>query len=186
VIRPRRSGARPNETARKGFSPSYDHRRLVTYRLLVLSNTLGKGAVRFYARQFHIPLPQWRLIAVLALHAPISVNALSVELSTDKGWISRTASALIRKGLVESRIDAADSRKLLLDLTAKGRGLYARVAPAVSKRQRQLLSVLSEPQRKVFEAALDKLQQRATQMLVEPEADWLKGAASGHKRRSRR
>lgn len=186
MIRPRRNGARTSETARKGFSPSYDHKRLVTYRLLVLSNTLGKGAVRFYARQFHIPLPQWRLIAVLALHAPVSVNALSAELSTDKGWISRTAAALIRKGLVESWIDAADSRKLLLDLTAKGRGLYARVAPAVSKRQRYLLSVLSVQERTVFEGALGKLQRRASQMLVEPEADWLKGSAPGRKRRNRR
>jgi len=142
--------------------------------------------MRFYARQFHTPLPQWRLIAVLALHAPISINALSAELSTDKAWISRTASALIRKGLVESRADAADSRKLLLDLTAKGRNVYRRVAPAVGKRQVYLLSVLSDCERTVFEAALDKLQRRASQMLVEPEVDWLKDTGIPRNRRTAR
>jgi DNA-binding MarR family transcriptional regulator len=158
----------------------------VTYRLLVLSNALGKGAVRFYARQFQIPLPQWRLIAVLALHAPISVNALSLELSTDKGWISRTASVLIRKGLVDSRADGTDARRLRLDLTTKGRSLYARVAPAVSRRQTRLLSVLSDRERAAFETALDKLQLRAGQMLVEPEVDRPGDSGPARKRHKRR
>ena len=78
-------------------SPNYDPQSMLTYRVLVLSNTLGKGALRFYARRFQISLAEWRLIATLALLAPISVNAISAELSTDKGWISRTAAALARK-----------------------------------------------------------------------------------------
>jgi DNA-binding MarR family transcriptional regulator len=186
MIRARQNSGRAGSRPGRRRSPSYDHKRLVTYRLLVLSNTLGKGAVRFYARQFQIPLPQWRLIAVLALHAPISVNALSLELSTDKGWISRTASVLIRKGLVDSRADGTDARRLRLDLTTKGRSLYARVAPAVSRRQARLLSVLSDRERAAFEIALDKLQLRASQMLVEPEVDRPGASDPARKRHERR
>lgn len=145
----------------------YNPQTLLNYRVLVLSNTLGKGAVRFYARRFHVSLAEWRLIATLALHAPISVNALSAELSTDKGWISRTAAALVRKGLVKTRTDAADARKLLLDLSSKGRALYARIEPAARARQTRLLSALTDRERALFEAALAKLQRRASEMVAE-------------------
>lgn len=152
-----------------GTVPSYDHTSLLTYRVLVLSNTFGKGAVRFYAGRFHIPLAEWRLVATLALHAPISVNALSAELSTDKGWISRTAAALVKKGLVRADPDSSDGRKLRIDLTPKGRKLYARVVPAVRRRQAQLLSVLSDVELESFESALEKLQHRASEMLAKPD-----------------
>jgi DNA-binding MarR family transcriptional regulator len=147
-------------------APGYDYKTLLTYRLLVLSNTLGKGAVRFYARRFRIPLAEWRLVAALALHAAITVNALSAELSVDKGWVSRTAASLIKKGLVRGQTDARDGRKLLLTLTREGRALYAKVVPEARRRQSHLLAALSTDERRVFEAALEKLQNRASEMLT--------------------
>lgn len=171
-----------NRASSNENSPTYNPQSLLTYRVLVLSNTLGKGAVRFYARRFQIPLAEWRLIATLALHAPISVNALSVELSTDKGWISRTAAALVKKGLVKTRTDDADARKLLLDLSPKGRALYARIAPAVRARQARLLSALSQRERTRFEATLAKLQRRASEMLTERHSQ----AAEHREKRQRR
>ena len=40
-----------------------------TYRLLILSNTLGRGAVRLYATHYGISLAEWRLLAALAPQA---------------------------------------------------------------------------------------------------------------------
>lgn len=140
---------------------------LLTYRLLVLSNTLGKGAMRFYAQRFNASLPEWRLIAALDRNAPITVNALSAEMRTDKAWISRTATALAERGLVSTRPDDKDARKVILELTPKGKALYKNTIPAVLQRQHELVSVLSPKELEIFERALSKLQQRADEMLDE-------------------
>lgn len=154
-----------NSPPRPEASSGYDYKTLLTYRLLVLSNTLGKGAVRFYTRRFRIPLAEWRLVAALALHPAITVNALSLELSVDKGWVSRTAAALMKKGLVRGQPDARDRRKLLLSLTREGKALYTKIVPEARRRQADLLSAVSAEERRVFESVLEKLQHRASEML---------------------
>ncbi len=150
-----------------GNRTEQSYKDLLTYQLLVLSNTLGKGAMRFYAKRLNVSLAEWRLIAALARNAPITVNALSSEMSTDKGWISRTAAALAEKGYLSTRGDENDARKVILELTTKGKALYRESFPSVMQRQEKLLSALSEAEREAFERALTKLQHRANEMLNE-------------------
>ncbi len=149
----------------------YDFRTLLTYRLLVLSNTLGKAAVRLYAGKYDIPLAEWRLLAALALEAPSSVNGLAAALGTDKGWVSRTAASLMSKGLVASRDDPSDGRRMQIDLTQAGRALYARIAPAAIARQRRLVSVLSGAERRALDRIIEKLQYQADALLEFDETD---------------
>ncbi|AOB31358.1 hypothetical protein AKI39_12690 [Bordetella sp. H567] len=144
----------------------YSYKELLTYRILVLSNTLGKGAVRFYTRRLGIPLAEWRLVAALALHEPISMNALSAELSTDKAWVSRIVAALVKKGFVKTSVDEIDGRKVILSLTEQGKALYAKAVPLVMKRQEALLSVLTKSEAEMMDRLLSKLQRRAEEMLL--------------------
>lgn len=152
-------------------SLGYSYKDLLTYRLLVLSNTLGKGAVRFYTQRLKVSLAEWRLIAALSLHAPITVNVLSAELSTDKGWISRTVAALTQKGYVRTYADEMDGRKVIIELTPKGKALYKKAVPSALKRQERLLSVLSQDECDLFNHLLGKLQQRANEMLNEETSE---------------
>jgi DNA-binding MarR family transcriptional regulator len=146
---------------------SYDFRALLTYRLLVLSNTLGKGAVRLYAGRYGIPLAEWRLLAALALLAPTSVNALSKALSADKGWISRTAASLVERGFAVASENPSDGRRMDIELTAAGRAMYARILPAAVERQRRLVSVLTQAERNALDRILEKLQRQANALLDE-------------------
>jgi len=146
---------------------SYDFRALLTYRLLVLSNTLGKGAVRLYAGRYGVPLAEWRLLAALALVAPTSVNALSKALSADKGWISRTAASLVERGFAVARENPSDGRRVDIELTAAGRAMYARILPAAVERQRRLVAILTSSERRALDRILDKLQQQANALLDE-------------------
>lgn len=143
----------------------YDFRTLLTYRLLVLSNKLGKGAMRLYAGRYDIPLAEWRLLAALALEAPSSVNGLAEALGADKGWVSRTAASLMSKGLVDSRDDPSDGRRMEIDLSQAGRALHARIVPAAIARQRRLVSVLSPAERRSLDRILEKLQRQADVLL---------------------
>jgi DNA-binding MarR family transcriptional regulator len=140
---------------------------LLTHRILILSNTLGKGAVRLYAGRFGIALAQWRLLAALALDAPATVTELATANGIDKGWVSRTAATMIRRGWVTIRADRTDARRGELDLTPKGRALYDRIVPEAEARQRRLVSVLGIRERARFELALARLQERAAQIASE-------------------
>lgn len=139
----------------------YELRSLLTQRLLVLSNTLGKGAVRLYAGRFGIPLAEWRLLAALAAEGPSSVNELAAAMAIDKGWVSRTVAALTRKKLVSLRRRAEDARRVEIAFTTAGRALYARILPAAIERQRRLVSVLTRAEQSMLDDVLAKLQRQA-------------------------
>ena len=156
------------------------YRTRLTYRLLTLSNTLGKGAVRLYAGSFGVPLAQWRVLAALAVEGSSSIYALAEALGTDKGWVSRTAAALRAKGLVSAMSDRPDAKRMKIDLTAKGKALHARIEPAANRRYRRLIAVLSLAERATLDRLLDRLQRRAD-VLLNVDAGY--GAAPASSRR---
>ncbi len=135
----------------------FDFRTLLTHRILVLSNTLGKGAVRLYAQRYGVQLAEWRLLSALMIDGSGSVNGLALALGTDKGWISRTAAALFRKGLAVRVDDELDARRFQIVVTDAGRALYARILPAAVKRQNSLVSVLTDDERATLDRILEKL-----------------------------
>ena len=151
-------------TSRKSAGAPVDFRTLLSHRLLVLSNTLGKGAVRLYAKRFGVPLAEWRLLTALATVTPASVNSLAAHLGTDKGWISRTAAALVQKGLARTIPDPGDARRFDIALTDAGRELYARLEPAAIERHRKLIAVLSETERRTLDELLERLQRQAERL----------------------
>ncbi len=153
---------------RSSRATPYDVRSLLSHRLLVLSNTLGKGALRLYAQRFGVPLAEWRLLAALAVEAPASVNALAAALNTDKGWISRTTASLVDKGLATTRADPDDARSFQILLTATGRALHKRILPAALERQQKLLKAFSDKELATLDDFLVRLQRQA-QILAEDE-----------------
>lgn len=160
----------PKPSRPSASTPLWDYniRSLLTHRVLVLSNTFGRGAVRLYASRYGVLLAEWRLLGALAVEAPSSVTALAATLSMDKGALSRTAAALVKKGLVEMRPDSTDARRTEIGLTAAGRELYARVLPAAMDRQRRLLSVLTPVERAMLDKVLAKLQLQAEMLADAP------------------
>jgi DNA-binding MarR family transcriptional regulator len=147
----------------------YNVRNLLSHRILVLSNTLGKGAVRLYAQRFGVPLAEWRLLAALVAEGPASVAKLGAALNTDKGWISRTAASLVEKGLATTRPDPDDARSFHIELTAAGRALHKRILPAALERQQKLLEAFNEKELAMLDDFLDRLQRQA-ERLAEGEA----------------
>jgi DNA-binding MarR family transcriptional regulator len=144
--------------------PLHDYRTLLAHRVLVLSNTLGKGAVRLYAGQFGIPLAEWRLLATLALDETASVTSLASTLAVDKGWISRTARSMADKGLLTFPSDRSGSKHNPIQLTAAGWALYQEILPAAQERNRQLLDTLTDEELDTFARCVAKLQARAEQL----------------------
>ena len=100
---------------------------------------------------------QWAVLAKLAELGTSSQNLLgrltAMDVATVKGVVER----LSRRGLIETRPDEEDRRRLVLSLSASGEALYAQLVAKASAVTDLTLAPLDEAQRSTLRALLDKL-----------------------------
>lgn len=75
-----------------------------------------------------ITYPQYLVMLVLWEESPVTVSVLGERLRLDSGTLSPLLKRLQIAGLVERRRDAADERRVLIELTPSGRALRERAA----------------------------------------------------------
>ena len=76
----------------------------------------------------------------------------------DKVTVSRAAIALVGRGLLERRANAADKRSHLLHLTRAGRDLYAAVAPKALDLERRIFAAFTGEEVAAFTAMLRRIE----------------------------
>ena len=79
-----------------------------------------------FLRKLGVTYPQYLVLVVLWERGPKGVGDLAATLSMDFGTLSPMLKRLERKGLVTRRRQAADERRVLVDLTRKGVSLRKR------------------------------------------------------------
>lgn len=97
----------------------------------------------------------------------VSIVEISRRTHVDKAWISRSVRHLIRRGLVQRRIDPEDSRLTLASLTSTGRDLLDSIRPAVARGEQHVLDGIDAL---TFKQNLDRLLKNAEQILAAAES----------------
>lgn len=141
-------------------------KELVSFRLNMLASTWSRLAAESNETDFELDPREWRILGMLGAYAPMSLQGLAREVALDKSQASRAVSAMIERGLLQRDSDATDGRGVQLSLTVQGRALYRKVFPRAVKRNEELLSVLSEEERRVLDRALDVLTEHAHRTLA--------------------
>lgn len=147
-------------------APRIELEQFVMYRLSVLSGTWDAASGRFY-RRFGLALREWRVLAVLStLDGRSAVPASEIVRLTavEKAGVSRALAALERRGLVLRTDSDQDGRRSEVELTAAGRALLRKLAPAAMKRQAGVVSVFTPAERAAFFRLLEKLEARVAQL----------------------
>lgn len=147
---------------------SFDLQESLTFKISMLYNRLALGTSRELADGFDFALREWRVLALLARNAPMTASDLVARSPLDKASVSRSIASLVERKLVSVEPHATDARSRRLVLTRAGWKLYDRIAPRSAARQKALLSVLSENEQRTLFRALDKLTNRAVELLDEP------------------
>jgi MarR family transcriptional regulator, organic hydroperoxide resistance regulator len=80
-----------------------------------------------------LTFPQYLVILELLDGAPLSVGSLGGRLDMDTGTITPLVKRLEAAGLVTRRRDPKDERRVIVDLTSRGRGLEAEVRGITQK-----------------------------------------------------
>jgi DNA-binding MarR family transcriptional regulator len=130
----------------------------LSFRLTRLAGGIQRNLTRYYAENYQLSVPEWRLLGALVRFSPINFGELLKLSSFDKALISRTITTMKEKGLVETKADPTHKKKLIVSVTASGRATFRQILPQARARQVALLDTLSSDERTVLYTALKKLQ----------------------------
>ena len=130
----------------------------------ILSNRIGRAFYNEVETRFNITIAEWRVMLTLAAEPGVSAAEITNRWAIEKMAVNRAIQRLVDDGNVSRTRDPEDRRSYRLALTAKGRKLYEKIAPAANKRYAELISSVSETELKSMVAVLQKMIQRAEEL----------------------
>ena len=125
-----------------------------------------------YQERYGLDIPEWRVLATLGFrNDACSAQYISDCTRTHKSTISRAVMTLMQRQIVERVENAHDRREFRLRLTRKGTDLYEELIPRLLRREQEILSCLSAPERKALASLLGKIEQGLGLVQTSQEAD---------------
>ena len=138
--------------------------RFLPYRLSVLSNIVSTAISGAYEKRFGLTIPEWRVMAVLAMTPDLSAAEVAQRTAMDKVAVSRAVASLLRERRIVRQTAHADRRRSHLRLSAAGLKVYAQVVPVALDYERDLLAPLTRKDREVVDRAIRILLGRAAEI----------------------
>lgn len=120
-----------------------------------------------YSQRYGISVTGWRIIAVLANHAPLSAKELAERTAMNPVAITRSVDELVRVGMVRRRIDPQDRRRVVLRLADKGVATYREVIPMAIRMESALLEGLPRAEVAKLRRTMSVLAKRADALFGE-------------------
>jgi DNA-binding MarR family transcriptional regulator len=130
-------------------------RELLSYRLHSVANAISRSAALRYRREFGVSLGEWRTLALLGAHAPLTLNHLARLAALDKAQMSRMVTKLADRDFV--RRENGAGRSTQLTLTRRGKSVYRGLIEAANERDAAFLACLTPHEQEVLDSALTKL-----------------------------
>ena len=118
-----------------------------------------------YKRIAGLSSVEYGLVANLGRHPPMSVVRLAEALGLDKGQISRALAELVSRKLVAKAANPLDNREVLVSLTRTGLAAHDAIVAGARERNQRLLEQLSETEVALLLGHIDRLTDKAAQML---------------------
>jgi DNA-binding MarR family transcriptional regulator len=133
------------------------HDQLLNYQLKRLLMIGGAPAVRLCEGGYGIARQEWRLLAALVEHGPLSPTDLAEQAHIELARVSRTVKSLAAKHFVERVTSTSDRRRALLAATGNGQQLYRELLPQLAAINARLMAVLDAGEALLLEQFLARL-----------------------------
>lgn len=162
---------------------------LVSNRLFALATLLRRSGSLLYRRKLGLSQVEWRILAIVGDHAPLTLGALVETMGLDKGQLSRGVTALVKRRILMRVPDPQDSREVHITLTPHGQETFEALVALALERNRELVAGLNRAEIAALLAALDRLLANAKTMLAQSQAQtrrFSKLSASATRRGSNR
>ena len=129
---------------------------LVSSKVIRLANILRRSSTLVYGRRFGLSQVEWRIVALVGEHAPVSLNSLAELMALDRGQTSRAVSALVARRLL-LREYRREGRGIRITLTTRGTEIYSELMASALERNRALLHGMNDAEKIEFFKILDRL-----------------------------
>jgi DNA-binding MarR family transcriptional regulator len=138
--------------------------QFLPYRLSVLSNIVSNSIATLYEARFGLPVPAWRIMAVLGRAGGLSAAEVADRTAMDKVAVSRAVSFLLNAGYINRTFAHDDRRRSALELNDKGWQVYHEIVPLALAYEQKLLEMLAPDARHTLNALLDQLTEKAKKL----------------------
>jgi MarR family transcriptional regulator, temperature-dependent positive regulator of motility len=138
------------------------------YRIGYLFNHFAGPVYKWTAAELGLHRPEFATMFCAAHLEDTTASDVVVLTGIPKNSVSRAVAKLVADGLLKSETDQSDGRRVILQLTVKGRRVYDGILPRFRDRQEGMMAVLTSSERAELNRLLNKL--------VEREDDWASGA----------
>ena len=146
--------------------------KFVPFRLNRLAAEVSSALSVEYQERYGLDIPEWRVLATLGFrNEACSAQYIAHCTRTHKSTISRAVTALMKRQMVERVENADDRREFRLRLTRKGKTLYEELIPRLLRKEQEILSCLSAPERKQLALLLGKVEKSLDLVQTSQEAD---------------
>ncbi|MBR1286215.1 MarR family transcriptional regulator [Bradyrhizobium sp. AUGA SZCCT0177] len=160
----------PAKAARNGGR--LDLFKFVPFRLNRLAAEVSSALSAEYQARYGLDIPEWRVLATLGFRVePCSAQYIAHCTRTHKSTISRAVTTLMKRQMIERVENEEDRREFRLRMTGKGKVLYEELIPRLLRREQEILSCLSAPERKALAALLGKIEASLDLVQTSAEAD---------------
>ncbi len=137
-------------------TPHFHLEDFLPYRLSIAANAVSKRIAKTYAPD-KLSRTQWRVMAVLASHKKMTAQMVADKTGMDKTTVSRAVGKLLDRDLLKRGISRQDARSAPLSLNAKGRAMFAKIAPEALRQEQDIKDMFSDKDLRLFLTFLDKL-----------------------------
>jgi DNA-binding MarR family transcriptional regulator len=128
------------------------------FRLNRLAEAVSVNLSEIYRDRFGLEIAEWRILVTVGQRGKCTAQFVALSTRMHKTRVSRAVASLEVRKLLARTVDQADGREMSLQLTREGRRMYEALVPLALRREADLLSCLSRPERRAFLAALSKLE----------------------------
>ena len=134
------------------------------YLLSVTSNAVSGRIALEYKVQFGLSVPEWRVMAVLGDHEPLTQRELTGMTLMDKVAVNRACKVLDERALIARSPNVQDGRSHLLVLTEAGREMHGQIMPLAVNMTRRIMGVLSQEEQQQFRGLLERVRGQVSQL----------------------
>jgi len=150
-------GARSAAQREPGLDEAYPR---LLYRLLKLSNLIGRPFFTHFADRYDLTLNDVRALMALAHVGQAASHELCDATGMHPMNVSRSVARLKRQGRITDRADPSNRRRKLLTPTEEGWALYHKLAPHVTVLAEYVLATLSQREVEFLSSLLGVLAER--------------------------
>lgn len=129
----------------------------VGYRLSFLTNFWREPLLRRMQKETGLIRPELTVLICLSFEDNLNARDICEITEQPSNTVSRAVTSLTKKGLISRAPDTTDSRRLVLNITKKGRILHQQLMAIFSAAEKKMLQALSPDEVETLTALLDKL-----------------------------